>query len=63
MFIHDEERLPLLLGDNEKIVLASGYESIVDHCKKSVIIPFEYPSLAQTLSAHRYRSKMSGRNR
>jgi len=32
-----KQRFPLLLGDNDKIYLAAGYEAIVDHCKKSHI--------------------------
>ncbi|CAF1244993.1 unnamed protein product [Adineta ricciae] len=36
-FIFAKERLPLLLGDNDKISLAVGYEAIVDHCRKSHI--------------------------
>ncbi|CAF0914822.1 unnamed protein product [Adineta steineri] len=36
-FAYMKEHLPLLLGDSDKICLASGYEAIADHCKKSHI--------------------------
>ncbi|UJR27080.1 hypothetical protein I4U23_008382 [Adineta vaga] len=44
-FSYAKERLPLLLGDNDKIYLAAGYEAIIDHCRKSHIDVDEQSSI------------------